>query len=448
MSNNDDFAVTSKRTQNMSKNIVCAPSHVGDADVKFMKELWLAISVDLVFHPKLICAAIELGIDEAHVLGILVRMWLMAFKYAKDGDLWRGDDDSTLRFVGVITGYKGDVQQLVDVLRRNRWLDDWLIHDWLDYVGPFLVKSFKTSKRPWLVATWAKHGRKYGARNCADGETEPDGSSGNDMPDKEPPDNDGSPKPDPERDRNDSGTIQEATRNQTGSQQELQPKPLHNPIPRSTTIREIEPKTLSPPAQSNKKRKAPNGGVGGISSVGAVLGGMDGKDGVEPVKDRGFLNFVKEGGRAESLNTPEFILSLVTVEDTYAVYRNMLRFHGILTVRLLREKIAYCQVAPATWMILLQDKVHAAYRERDDGSLIDTNGADPVAMTIAAFRPPNGGKRHIGTEASTNLFTEVMIDFTQMLCGQESVWQSRLSGAAIAFELNRRKGKRGRIRNT
>lgn len=185
--------------------------------------------------------------------------------------------------------------------------------------------------------------------------------------------------------------------------------------------------------------------MGGVVSVGDVLGGMD--LAAEPAKDRGFLYFVKEGGRAEGLNTPSFPLALVTVEDVYAVYRNLLRFHGILTTRVLREKITYCRASPSSWVIMLQDKVHAAYRDRNDGPLIETEGADPVAMTIAALRPQKSDKRHIGTEASTNLFTEVMIDFAQMCCGQNSVWQSRLSGAAIAFELDRRKGKRGRTRN-
>lgn len=444
MSRNNDLDVNPKRSRKMTKKIVSAPAYAGDADAKFMKELWLAISVDLVFHPKLICAAMELEINEAHMLGILVRMWLMTFKYAKDGDLWRGSDETTYRFVGVITGYKGDVRQLVDVLRENRWLDGWLIHDWLDYVGPFLVKSFKTSKRPWLVATWAKHGRIYGARNPQDGDAEQEGED-DDAPDGEPPDDGGQSRQNAESDGNDSGSNQEVVRNQDGSKQELQPKPLHNPIPTQTINREIEPKTLSPPAQRNKKRKALNGGLGGIVSVGDVLGDMNLAAG--PAKDKGFLYFVKEGGRAEGLNTPDFPLVLVTIEDVYAVYRSLLRFHGILTTRVLREKTAYCRTSPATWVIMLQDKVHAVYRDRNDGPLIETKGADPVAMTIAALRPQKSDKRHIGTEASTNLFTEVMIDFAQMCCGQSSVWQSRLSGAAIAFELDKRKGKRSRARN-
>ena len=184
MNEDDDSDANPKRSRKMTKKIVRSPTLAADAEAKFMKELWLAISVDLVFHPKLICAAIELEVDDAHMLGILVRMWLMTFKFAKDGDLWRGDDDKTYRFVGVVTGYKGDVRRLVDVLRDNRWLDGWLIHDWLDYVGPFLVKSFKTSRRPWLVATWAKYGRNYGARNTQEGAKEQEGGNGGDGVDR------------------------------------------------------------------------------------------------------------------------------------------------------------------------------------------------------------------------------------------------------------------------
>lgn len=123
MNDESETLASPKRTRKTVKKMVGAPANAGDGEAKFIKELWLAISVDLVFHPKLVCAAIELKIDEAHMLGVLVRMWLMAFKYAKDGDLWRGDEETTLRFVGVITGYKGDVKLLVNVLRGNRWLD-------------------------------------------------------------------------------------------------------------------------------------------------------------------------------------------------------------------------------------------------------------------------------------------------------------------------------------
>jgi hypothetical protein len=187
--------------------------------------------------------------------------------------------------------------------------------------------------------------------------------------------------------------------------------------------------------------------LGGIAGIGEILDNIGVDGAVEPSKNKGFLYFVKEGGRAEGLNTPDFPLNLVTIGDVYACYAKILRFSGIITTRQFAEKIAYCKVSPAAWTILFQDKVHAAYRERNGGTLVDTEGADPVAMTIAAFRPAKGGSRHIGTESSTNLFVEVMIDFAQVLCGQTSIWQSRLSGAAIAFELDRRKGKRGRIWN-
>ncbi len=443
MKTNDDHDATPKLKGNMNKKVTQSARHVDDAETKFVRDLWIAISVDLVFHPKLLCLAIELGIDEAHALGVLVRMWLMSFKYAKDGDLWRGDEEATLRFVGVITGYRGDAKQLVETLRKNRWLEGWLVHDWLDYVGPFLIKSFKTSRRSWLVTTWAKYGRKYGAKySPGEGLEEEDGEDGC------LPESGTGSHADAEPDRNDSGSNQEVVGKHAGSRQEgnrndkikINPKPLY----RSTHIRKIEPKTLSPPALGSKKREALNGGVGEIVGDDSAVDAMRRKNAVEPSNEKGFLFFVKQGGRAEGLNTPDFPLSLVAIDDVYAVYRNLLRFHGVLTTRLLREKITYCQATPATWMILLQDKVHAAYRPRDDGSMIDTSGADPVAMTIAALRPQNSGKRHFGTEASTNLFIDIMVDFAQTCGGQSSVWQSRLSGAAIAFELDRRKGRRGR----
>lgn len=89
------------------------------------------------------------------------------------------------------------------------------------------------------------------------------------------------------------------------------------------------------------------------------------------------------GGRAEGLNSPDFPLHLVTVEDVIVPYNNTLRFFGILSAKQLQDKIAHCAVTPATWMILFQDKVHAVFRDRDGGPLVDTGQGDPVAMTIA-----------------------------------------------------------------
>jgi hypothetical protein len=131
MDEHDDFAANPKHSRKLTKKIVSAPAIAVDAEAKFMKELWLAISVDLVFHPKLICAAIELEVDDAHMLGILVRMWLMTFKYAKDGDLWRGDDDTTSRFVGVVTGYKGiSANFTIDISIKVEYHDCHLYGGW------------------------------------------------------------------------------------------------------------------------------------------------------------------------------------------------------------------------------------------------------------------------------------------------------------------------------
>ena len=122
----------------------------------------LGICVDLRWHPKLISSAKSLNIPNAYLQGLLLNLWGGAMLYADDGDLWRGSDEMTLRFIEAISEIPFEPGMFVDVLRLDSWLDEWLIHDWLDYAGKLLYAKYKSHNKKRLIAIWAKHGRCYG----------------------------------------------------------------------------------------------------------------------------------------------------------------------------------------------------------------------------------------------------------------------------------------------
>ncbi len=160
---------------------------------------WHKTDTGLLDHPKLIVTAADLEIKTVYLLGHLVTMWLRARDKYEDGDLSRLNN---AMIAGLADWNIKTADRFVQALREYGWLDETLIHDWLDYAGEYLVKKYKTSNRKRLVEIWAKYGRVYG---------ETQGSN------KEVP-----PLP--------KGTEQEQTRKQLGTEQE------HQDIDQETTI--------------------------------------------------------------------------------------------------------------------------------------------------------------------------------------------------------------------
>jgi hypothetical protein len=93
-------------------------------------------------------------------MGHLHALWHAALEQQEDGDLSSWSDE----FIAESSCYTGDATQYVSLLRKYKWLTDAkLLHDWLDYIGLYLIKKYSTSNRDRLVKIWAKHGRTYGA---------------------------------------------------------------------------------------------------------------------------------------------------------------------------------------------------------------------------------------------------------------------------------------------
>lgn len=134
----------------------------------------------------------------------------------------------------------------------------------------------------------------------------------------------------------------------------------------------------------------------------------------------------------------------MTHKEVFEAFFPLLVAHAILSLEAFYERVKRSKATPAAWAMLYLDKIHAVYRDREGGALLDED-ADPVAMTMAGLIPGKGRRRHHHTEAARSLFIEIMIDYKKSQKGERPKWLGRLNGPAIVVELERRKGRAGKI---
>ena len=357
---------------------------------------WLEVRIQMRNHYKVLSSAKLLEIPSAYMRGLLLSLWLGALEFAEDGDLWRGDDQTSIRFVGALAEAPFEPERFIEVLRLDRWLDGWIIHDWLDYVGKLLYAKYKSSNRKRLVDIWAKHGRQYGRGG--------------------------------ENDDADEGCDWDANGMSSGCENRL-PLTL-NPNPETIT--------LNPYALDKKKGKSPKGGLGEKPAN---------ADGRNNQGEQGAFQVFSEGKRVKGFVATQAELTGggLTHKEVYEAFLPLLVTHTILTLESFYERVKHCRTTPSRWIMLFLDKIHAIYRDRNGKTLLDVEDADPVGMTVVGLLPRNGQPQHSPTEAARQLFLEVMMDHNKTKDGGKSRWAGRMSGPAIALELDRRKGKAGRI---
>lgn len=121
---------------------------------------WISSHTVLMRHRKLIELARELRLKPVYVLGHLHALWHNALEQAEDGDLSQWSDE----FISESACYSGDAPQFVSLLQKYKWLDNKIIHDWLDYVGKFLIVKYKDNNKKRLEEIWSKHGQAYGSK--------------------------------------------------------------------------------------------------------------------------------------------------------------------------------------------------------------------------------------------------------------------------------------------
>lgn len=117
---------------------------------------WTESHTVLIRHRKVVELATALRIRPSHAIGHLHALWHAALEQQEDGDLSAWSDE----FIAQASDYPGDAPQYVRLLQKHRWLDDKLIHDWLDYAGRYLEAKYKTSNPKRLSEIRAKHVRK------------------------------------------------------------------------------------------------------------------------------------------------------------------------------------------------------------------------------------------------------------------------------------------------
>ena len=140
------------------------------------RTLYGKIRTELLRHPKLIASAKSLALPKVYLVGHLTSMWLNALEFAEDGDLWRGNDEASLRFFESLADIPAEPERFLAVFRKDRWLDDWLIHDWLDHTSELLISRHSSHHRQLLVEIYRKHNRIYGKE--LEDESHPDGVQG------------------------------------------------------------------------------------------------------------------------------------------------------------------------------------------------------------------------------------------------------------------------------
>ena len=114
---------------------------------------WIESHTVLLRHRKLIELARELRLKPVYVLGHLHALWHVALEQQEDGDLSSWSDD----LIAEMSGYEGDAPKYVSLLHAHGWLNNRIIHDWLDYAGKYLTAKYRTANPGKLKKILSRH---------------------------------------------------------------------------------------------------------------------------------------------------------------------------------------------------------------------------------------------------------------------------------------------------
>lgn len=119
---------------------------------------WIESHTVLARHRKCLELAFDLNVKVVQVLGHLHALWHTVLEQQEDGDLSRWSD----AMIAQAALWEGEATEFVTRLREREWIDGHLVHDWIDYVGPYLIKKYSSGNVDRLKEIWLKHGYKYG----------------------------------------------------------------------------------------------------------------------------------------------------------------------------------------------------------------------------------------------------------------------------------------------
>ena len=119
---------------------------------------WIESHTVLARHRKTLELAFDLQVKPVQVVGHLHVFWHTVLEQQEDGDLSQWSD----QLIAQAAMWEGDATVFVTRLRERGWLDGHLVHDWIDYTGPYLTKKYSSGNPTRLRDIWAKYGYKYG----------------------------------------------------------------------------------------------------------------------------------------------------------------------------------------------------------------------------------------------------------------------------------------------
>jgi hypothetical protein len=114
---------------------------------------WIESHTVLLRHRKLIELAKDLRLKPVYALGHLHALWHAALEQQEDGDLSSWSDE----LIAEMSGFDGGAPQYVSLLRLHGWLNDKILHDWLDYAGKYLTAKYRTANPKKLRQILLKH---------------------------------------------------------------------------------------------------------------------------------------------------------------------------------------------------------------------------------------------------------------------------------------------------
>jgi len=123
---------------------------------------WLKSHSTMATHPKVFMLSQQLGISTVSAIGHLHLLWYAALEKQEDGDLSCWPDE----VIAHNAYWNGNPADFVAALKQCDWLDDRVIHDWLDYAGRFLEGRYAGNPGR-LAEIWATHGKHRGEKPAA-----------------------------------------------------------------------------------------------------------------------------------------------------------------------------------------------------------------------------------------------------------------------------------------
>jgi hypothetical protein len=122
---------------------------------------WTESHTVLIRHRKTVSTALQLNIKPVQVVGHLTVFWHSVLEQAEDGDISKW----SAGFISSAACWEGPPDDFKQALIDNGWIENGLVHDWLDYAGRYLASKYRISKPELMSKIREKHGKSKAIDN-------------------------------------------------------------------------------------------------------------------------------------------------------------------------------------------------------------------------------------------------------------------------------------------